>query len=111
MPVRFTFLTDKGVILLRGLSADSLTFYSPANKKGLTVIQNQPTKKNSFSEEKWNLSEKTSLSIPSRLWATISCFPFEFFKQMISEYYMSYEERKSVGAESARIPFSWKLSF
>ena len=109
LPVHFAFLTDKGVILLCGLSSDSFVFYSAVNKTGLSVIPMQTSKKSTHPEEKWTLSEKAS--IPACLWTTISYFSFEFFKQMISEYYMYYEERKSGRVEKTRIPLSWKLSF
>ena len=107
MTVHLTYLTDKGVILLRGLYNGIHIFYSPnGDSSYLTTVLGltQKEKKDNSINKKAYLRELSKSSQTMLGEPTVCRFTFDYFKDMASKYYLYYEERESKGTEETNIP-------
>lgn len=111
MTVHITYLTDKGVILLRGLYNTAHVFYSPnGDSSCLTIVLglSEKAKEDNTINKKAYLRELSKYSQEMFGEPTVCRFTFDYFKDMVSKYYLYYEERDSKGTERANIPSASK---
>ena len=109
--VHITYLTDKGVILLRGLYNGVHVFYSPSGDSShlATVLGLSEKDKKDNTINKKAYVRELSKSFQTMFGEPTVCrFTFDYFKDMVSKYYLYYEERKSKGTEKANIPSALK---
>lgn len=105
MPISLIYLKDKNVILFRGIANGVYCFIYPTkdNLCQIDVITNKTEKDDNYKWLKKSASNYKPVISGFLLDPTVSKFRFDYFKKIMSNYYLRYEERDSAGNEKVNI--------